>query len=119
MQQRKQLNNLSVDELLKLVNDEKAFKAENTDIPTFVKNRQLKPGPKFYPSQFLYFLYRKDGFKEMYINSFVKSLSTFLPKKRRNKMRGFSLRDIKERPIDLYEYNQEKKKKTKRFVTKT
>jgi hypothetical protein len=118
MQQRKQLNNLSVDDLLKLVENEKVFKAEETDIPTFVKNHQLRPGNKFYSSQFLYFLYLRDGFKEIYINSFTKALSAFLPKKRKAKIRGFSLRDIKERQIDLYEYNQEKKKKTKRFIIK-
>lgn len=114
----KRLSNLTDDDLLKLVENENQFKAKQTDVEVFVKKYELRPGNKFYSNRFLYFLYKKEGFTESFYR-FTKLMKTFVPYKRKDKIRGFLLKDIKETTIQLYEYNQDQKKKTKRRISTT
>jgi hypothetical protein len=121
--QRKNLpSNLTDQELLSIVTNEKLHQAEASPVNLFIKSRNIKLGKKFYTTRFLYYLYLMDGFEEVYINSFARHLKQFVPQKRFKNNRGFMLYDLKETTIEIYRsykyYEKKQKKTTKRFVTK-
>lgn len=118
MQRKNSPNNLTDQELLDIVTNEKLHKANTSPVQLFVKARNIRSGKKFYTTRFLYYLYIQDGFPNIYINSFARNLKQFIPQKRYTKNRGFMLYDLNENTLDKYRsYKHYEKQKQKKITT--